>query len=80
MCSCQQHGASAETKVEGITFRVADMTCNHCASTIRKAIETSLPGAAIAIDLGKHEVTVAGDAGLAEQAIRTAGYEPLRLN
>jgi copper chaperone len=54
------------------------MTCGHCAGVVRKAIEQILPGAviAIAVDLGSNEVIVAGDAGVAEAAIRAAGYEP----
>jgi copper chaperone len=40
---------------------------------IRKALEQTLPGATIAIDFGSNEVAVAGDAGVAEAAIRAAG-------
>lgn len=82
MCSSHQHHeiAGAGERVEGITFKVGDMTCGHCAGTIRKALERTLPGAAVSIDLESQEVTVAGDAAAAETAIRTAGYQPERLS
>ena len=42
MCSCQQHSdtaAKAASAPEGaISFRVEDMTCGHCAGTIKTAI------------------------------------------
>jgi len=58
------------------TFTVPDMSCTHCVGTIRTALEKALPQAEIAIDLGAHEVKVAGDKAVAEQAIRDAGYTP----
>lgn len=82
MCSEHDDECTPAVKaaaVQGVTFQVDDMTCGHCAGTIRNAIEVTLPGSAIAIDLDKHQVTVAGNAALAEQAIREAGYEPQRL-
>lgn len=57
-------------------FTVNDMTCGHCEATVRKAIETALPGAPVSVDLGKHEVHVTGDRAKAAQAIREAGYTP----
>ncbi|GAA4130537.1 heavy-metal-associated domain-containing protein [Aminobacter aganoensis] len=80
MCSSHQHNdVVADAKVEGVTFEVQDMTCGHCAGMIRKAIEHTLPGAALSVDLDHRQVIVAGDAAIAEKAIRTAGYEPVRL-
>lgn len=58
------------------TFLVSDMTCNHCVGTVRKALETALPGAEIAIDLASHKVSFTGDAATGEAAIRDAGYTP----
>ncbi|SMQ60654.1 copper chaperone [Devosia lucknowensis] len=58
------------------TFIVNDMTCNHCASTIRDALEDALPGADVRIDLEKHEVSFTGDRARGEDAIREAGYTP----
>jgi copper chaperone len=60
------------------TFRVDDMSCNHCVSTIRSALGARMPGAAVTVDLPGKIVTVAGDAAVAEAAIREAGYEPVR--
>ena len=78
MCSSHQHhdDVVADASVKGVTFKVADMTCGHCAGTISKAIEHTLPGAAFSIDLENRRVTVAGDASIAETAIQTAGYQP----
>ncbi|GEO84366.1 MULTISPECIES: heavy-metal-associated domain-containing protein [Alphaproteobacteria] len=59
-------------------FQVEDMTCGHCEKAITKALAEALPGAAVTIDLKTHEVTVAGDAEKAEEAIREAGYTPVR--
>lgn len=60
-------------------FQVPDMSCQHCVATISKALAAELPGAPVAIDLGRHEVRVGGDAARAERAIRDAGYEPSRV-
>ena len=58
------------------TFIVNDMTCNHCVGTVRKALETTLPGAEIAVDLESHKVSFTGDRNRGEAAIRDAGYTP----
>ncbi|MCQ1569652.1 heavy-metal-associated domain-containing protein [Neorhizobium galegae] len=60
-------------------FTVPDMTCGHCEKTVRGALAEALPGAAVAIDLTAKTVTVEGDAGRAEEAIREAGYSPERV-
>ncbi|MFB9951368.1 heavy-metal-associated domain-containing protein [Rhizobium puerariae] len=60
-------------------FNVPDMTCGHCEKTVRGALGEALPGAAVAIDLSAHKVTVEGDAAAAEEAIREAGYTPERV-
>jgi copper chaperone len=57
-------------------FTVNDMTCGHCEATVRKAIETALPGTPVSVDLATHEVRVTGDRAKAEEAIREAGYTP----
>lgn len=61
-----------------VEFHVGDMTCGHCEKTVKKALADALPGAAVAIDLDQHRVTVEGDAEKAEAAIRDAGYTPER--
>jgi copper chaperone len=80
MCDSHHHheAATAATPAgAGITFHVSDMTCGHCAGVIRSALEESLPGTAVDIDIAKALVTVAGDRAKAEEAIRTAGYTPV---
>ena len=78
MCGEHQHHATdaSETAVSGARFKVAEMTCDHCAGTIRKAFATTMPGTQISIDLASREVTVAGDAAAAAETLRVAGYEP----
>jgi copper chaperone len=57
-------------------FTVNDMTCGHCVGTVRKALETALPGAEINVDLNTHKVSFTGDRNKGENAIREAGYTP----
>lgn len=59
-------------------FKIEDMTCGHCEKTIVKALAEALPGRAVTIDLAARKAFVEGDAALAEQAIREAGYTPVR--
>lgn len=58
------------------TFIVPDMTCGHCEKTVRGALAEALPGADVTVDLIGHTVTVAGDAQVAQAAMREAGYSP----
>jgi copper chaperone len=59
-------------------FRIEDMTCGHCEKTVVKALAEVLPGRAVSIDLAARKAVVEGDAVLAEEAIREAGYTPVR--
>jgi copper chaperone len=83
MCEAHRHQsgtASATTAgASGVTFSVPDMTCNHCAGVITRAIEETLPGAKFDIDVSNARVTVEGDETLALEAIRAAGYSPERI-
>jgi copper chaperone len=80
MCSCQQSSsaAGATTSQGAISFRVDDMTCGHCAGTIKAAIEGQIPGASVNADPGSKLVSVSGTTDFA--AIRSivigAGYTP----
>lgn len=80
MCSCQQHSDTATHATgapEGaISFRVEDMTCGHCASTIKKAIEDRLPGTAVTADPASKLVSVvgAGDFSALRSIVAEAGY------
>lgn len=60
-------------------FTVNDMTCSHCVGTVRKALETALPGAEISVDLASHKVSFTGDRAKGEEAIKEAGYTPAPL-
>lgn len=64
-----------------IEYRVNDMTCGHCVSSITKAVQQAVPGVTVDIDLEHHLVRI--DASPQEQmtienAIREAGYRPER--
>ena len=82
MCACQQHSdtASAATPAPGeaISLRVEDMTCGHCAGTIKQAIESKVPGATVTADPSSKLVSVQGSADLAaiKSAVTAAGYTP----
>ncbi|MFN3364714.1 MAG: heavy-metal-associated domain-containing protein, partial [Allorhizobium sp.] len=83
MCSCQQHSNSASETVatlsaDGLSFRVDDMTCGHCASTIKKAIEATLPGTTVDADLASKLVNVKGfgDYAAIKAIVTGAGYTP----
>jgi copper chaperone len=62
------------------TFNVPDMTCGHCEKAVKDALTEALPGVPVAVDLAAHRVTLdGGDAIVAEEAIREAGYSPERI-
>ena len=53
---------------------VPDMSCGHCKASVEAAL-SALPGMApIAVDLTTREVTVAGPAAPALQALETIGF------
>lgn len=61
-------------------FRVDDMTCGHCVSTITKAIRGADRDARVTIDLARHLVMVEpteADAQALSDAIAEAGYTPV---
>lgn len=79
MCEAHRHPqavSAAPVAATGATFHVADMTCDHCAGVISRAIEQTLPEAKFSIDVAKARVTVDADPALAIEAIRAAGYSP----
>lgn len=64
-----------------LTYRVDDMTCGHCASTITNAVRAVDAGAKVQIDLAQHLVTVEpteAEASELDDAITAAGYTPSR--
>ena len=62
-----------------LAFRVDDMTCGHCASTITEAVRAVDAGAKVEIDLAQHLIridpTTAHGRELSE-AITKSGYTP----
>lgn len=63
-------------------FRVDDMTCGHCASTITKALKAADRNARVTIDLGQHLVMVEpteADTHELSDAIAEAGYTPVAV-
>ncbi len=63
-----------------VTFKVDDMTCGHCVSSITKAVQAIDPNAQVKVDLAAHRVQI--DSTLADKAqlsgaIREAGYMPV---
>lgn len=82
MCGCSSNKASKTGHEafpkDGLVLRVEDMTCGHCAGTIKKAVETGLPGTEVHADPGSKLVSIRGTADLsAVKAIVTeAGYTP----
>lgn len=61
-----------------IEFKVPDMTCGHCASTITKAVKDLDPGAMLDISIADHFVRVDSKVSpeALRQAIAEAGYTP----
>ena len=61
-----------------ITFQVKDMTWEHCAGTIAKAVSRADKSARVEIDIRQKLVRVRSEAPAAElaEAIRDAGYTP----
>ncbi len=80
MCSSHQTHESQSTghahDPAALTIRVEDMTCGHCAGTIKKAIESTLPGTQVNADPGSKLVSVSGPASFArlQEIVSTAGY------
>jgi len=82
MCGCSTHQTQATQTAErdpaALTLRVEDMTCGHCAGTIKKAIETGLPGTSVKADPASKLVSVRGAADLRsiQSLVTEAGYTP----
>ena len=82
MCGCSTHQAQSTQAVDrdpsALTLRVEDMTCGHCAGTIKKAIETGLPGTSVEADPASKLVSVRGSTDLIaiKSLVTEAGYTP----
>lgn len=65
-----------------ISYRIGDMTCGHCVSTITKAITALDDGATVDADIAKHLLSVKSvklGAAEVQKAIEVAGYSPVPL-
>jgi copper chaperone len=83
MCGCSTHqsestGQAATSKDGSLTLRDEDMTCGLCAGTIKKAIETGLPGTNVEADPASKLVSVRGSTDLSaiKALVTEAGYTP----
>ena len=82
MCGCSTHQSQSTQTIErdpaALTLRVEDMTCGHCAATIRKAIETGLPGTSVEAYPASKLVSVRGSTDLTsiKALVTEAGYTP----
>jgi copper chaperone len=82
MCGCSTHQTDANQTVDrdpaALTLRVEDMTCGHCAGTIKKAIETGVPGTSVEADPTSRLVSVRGSTDLTaiKALVTEAGYTP----
>lgn len=65
-----------------LAYRVEDMTCGHCASTITRAVRDVDADAKVEVDIAAHLVRIqpaSADAAEFSQAITEAGYTPVQL-
>ena len=62
-----------------IEFRIEDMTCSHCASTITKAVHALDQAATVEVDLSEKRVRIDSRIGETKvaAAIRGAGFTPV---
>jgi copper chaperone len=63
-------------------FRIDDMTCGHCASTITKAVRAIDAGARVEVDMDQRLVRVEANQANAtalRDAIIEAGYTPVAV-
>jgi copper chaperone len=74
----QAHQPSIDAAAHpGVQVKVDDMTCGHCAGTIKRAIEDAIPGAEVVADPAARLVSVVGaDYPTISGIIAQAGYTP----
>jgi copper chaperone len=57
-------------------YSVIGMTCDGCASAVKKAIKSAAPGADVNVDLDAKVVSVEGvDDAVVQKAVEGAGFE-----
>lgn len=83
MCGCSTHQSrpsqTASIDPNALAFKVDDMSCGHCAGTIKAAVERGLPGTSVQADPSTKVVQVRGAANAAtvRALITAAGYNPV---
>lgn len=62
-----------------VSFIVNDMTCNHCASTVSKAITSVDANAKVNVDIATKHVDIQSSVSAEKlvAAIKDAGYTPV---
>ncbi len=65
-----------------LEFEVKDMICDHCVSSITKALRKADAASQVEFDMLARRVRVAGslDEQAASQAIKAAGYTPVAVH
>ena len=82
MCGCSPHSSqtsqTAERDPNVLILRVEDMTCGHCAGSIKKSIESGLPGTEVEADPVSKLVSIRGSSDLSsiKVLVTAAGYTP----
>lgn len=79
MCEKHRQQENASTSLAGasVSVHVGDMTCGHCAGTIKDAIESTIPGAKVSANPESRLVSVQGaDFTKVCEIISLAGYTP----
>ncbi|MEN5082859.1 heavy-metal-associated domain-containing protein [Bosea sp. TWI1241] len=68
--------SSTASAAPAMELTVADMSCGHCAQTVKAALERGLPGTAVEADAQSKRVSVAGstDRAAAIRLVAEAGY------
>ena len=56
----QQDNAATSLARASVSVRVDDMTCGHCAGTIKDAIESTIPGSKVSANPESRLVSVQG--------------------
>lgn len=62
-----------------LTFTVQDMTCNHCASAITRAVKEVDVDAKVEVEVAEKRVHIDSNMAATEfaEAIKEAGYTPV---
>jgi copper chaperone CopZ len=72
---------STQETSEPVTIRISGMSCGHCVSAVRKALE-AVPGVSVrAVEIGSASVVLDGARATladAEAAIDAAGYDVVK--